>query len=191
MYHGKHCIKSNKRSGKRVALIASLILLLCVSVGGVVAFLMDTTAPVTNTFEPASVTTYVNETRSGSTKTNVTIQNTGTTDAWIRADVIISWQNDNGQVYGKAPVEGTDYEISWNRTNWLDGSDGFYYYQLPVAPGKDTGVLINSVKPLKDGPAGFGLTVEILGSGIQSSPVSVFNSEWSSSGLTASTSGLS
>ena len=185
MYHGKHYVKSNKSSKKRVALIVSLLLLVCVSVSGVIAFLMDATDPLTNTFKPSKVTTQVVETLNGSEKSNVMIQNTGDTSAWIRATYVVTWKNSDGNVYGKAPVAGTDYKITLNETDWKKGEDGFYYYKSPVVPGGCTENLIISVQPAAAAPNGFTLSVEILGSGIQSTPNSAFEQAWGeSSGLT-------
>lgn len=187
MYHGKHYVKSNKSSKKRVALIVSLLLLVCVSVSGVIAFLMDATDPLTNTFKPSKVTTQVVETLNGSKKSNVKIRNTGDTSAWIRATYVVTWKNSDGNVYGKAPVAGTDYEISLNETDWKKGKDGFYYYKSPVVPDGCTENLIKSVQPAASAaaPNGFTLSVEILGSGIQSTPDAAFNNAWrESSGLT-------
>lgn len=102
---------------------------------------------------------------SGSTKSNVTITNTGNTDAYIRAAIIGQWLDSDGN-----PVFGfTDYTTgevalvaSWyedqfkNNTfkqgkftglpgyngtsttnhNWTLGSDGFYYYENIVKEGE-------------------------------------------------------
>lgn len=188
-----------QKSGKAVTLMASLLVVLGLAVGGTVAILFDKTEAITNTFTPAEITTTVDEGTDKGVKSNVKIKNEGTTDAWIRAAVIITWQNEAGEVYGKAPVADTDYTITYDLANgWVKGNDGFYYYTSPVAAGKSTGELITKCE-LKDGanvPTGYNLCVEILGSAIQSWPLEVFNntstqspsgSGWSaSSGLRAS-----
>ena len=86
--------------------------------------------------------------------------------------------------------------ITYDLNNgWKKGSDGYYYWTSPVsANGGMTGNLIGSCTALKSETVGTGneavtyyLTVEIIGSGIQSKPANVFNTKWKSSGLTVKT----
>lgn len=185
MYQGKRYKRSRRRSTKSTALLVSLLLLLGVTVGGTIAFLMDSDGPLSNIFNPSEVKVEVKETINGQTKSNVYIENTGDTEAWIRAAVVITWQDVDGNVYGQAPVAGTDY-TAWTPGNgWLTGKDGFYYYQTPVTAGATTDKLIVSISQNGESPAeGFYLTVEIIASGIQSNPESVYWQEWEpSSGI--------
>lgn len=211
MYQGneqKYSRRKVKKTKKSVALLASFLLLLCVTIGGTAAFLVDTSETVTNKFTPSKVTTEVVETRSGNVKSNVKIKNTGDTEAYIRAAVIVTWQDENGNVYGQKPVACTtsgcdhencdkDYAIAYNLTNetesWKKSSDGLYYWTSPVLSQEEdsqncfTENLIQECKALKTKTVGVGddavtyyLNVEIIGSGIQSKPKSVVTSEWSS-----------
>lgn len=172
---------------KSIALLISLILVLTVTVGGTLAFLIATSDTVKNTFTPSSVTTEVYEEFENNLKKNVSIKNTGDTAAYIRAAVVVTWQDENGNVHGTVPANG-DYEITYNlydQTNpvgkWELGTDGFYYWTSPVAPDATTGVLITEAKPLKAAPAeGYTLCIEILGSGIQSVPTTVVVENWES-----------
>ena len=185
MYQRKHHKRSHRRSGKSAALLVSLLLLLTVTVGGTIAFLMDSDGPLNNLFNPSQVTTKVEETLNGDTKKDVYITNTGDTEAWIRATVVVTWQDKDGNVYGQAPVAGTNYTAWTPGADWLTGDDGFYYYRYPVAAGETTAnALITSIAPIGTSPAdGYYLNVEIIGSGIQCKPETVFNNEWASSGL--------
>lgn len=183
MHHGKYAKKMGQKPIKPVALVVSLALLLALSVGGVIAFLVDATDPLANPFDASNVTTAVIEDFDGSTKSNVKIQNTGDTIAWIRAAVIVTWKNADGHIYASAPIAGTDYTIAFSDSGWLMGDDGFYYHIAPVAPGESTETLISSCTYTKNAPDGYSLNVEIVGSGIQSKPASVFNTQWESSGL--------
>ena len=186
MRQGKYSKNSRKRTAKASAVLIAMLLLGCLAVGGTVAFLMDTDGPLQNLFNPSQVVTEVLEDikTDNTKKQDVRIQNSGNTDAWIRAAVVVTWQNRDGEIYGKAPVEGEDYDIQWGSEDWLLGADGFYYWKYPVAPNGATGILIESCTQKKH-PSGYYLTVEIIGSGIQSKPVRVFNTKWASSGLTA------
>lgn len=186
-------MQKRARNIKILALLAAFVMLAGTAVGGTLAFLFGSDEPVENTFTPSKVTTEVDEDLTDpKVKKNVAIINTGDTDAWVRAKVLISWKNDKGEVYGASPLLGTDYELAWadaddwNDTDaWLDGDDGYYYWNKPVAQNAKTGLLITSVAPKDTAPEGYALTVEVLGSGIQTKPVDVFNAEWQESGLIA------
>ena len=163
---------------KSIALLISLILVLTVTVGGTLAYLIAKTDPVKNTFTPSSVTTEVYEEFENNLKENVSIQNTGDIDAYIRAAVVVTWQKYNEEtdkydVYGQLPVLGSDYTMELDLGNgWVSGSDGFYYWTSVVEPGETTGVLIKRAAASTPAPAeGYTLCIEILGSGIQAEGV--------------------
>lgn len=194
--------KSRRKTKKVNALLLSLLLILCVSVGGTVAYLIHSSNPVVNTFTPSKITTDIEEELDGDVKSNVKVKNTGDTEAYIRSVVVITWQDKDGNVYGQIPKAcmvstcdhascGADYAIQYNLVTsgegWIKSSDGFYYWTKPVLSQAEnsenctTGTLITTCKPLKDAPAdGYYLNVEIIGSGIQSKPTSVVTSNWSS-----------
>lgn len=181
--NGKRVLKTNRKAP--VALVAILVLLCC-AVAGTVAFLIDSTGPVKNTFEPSHVTTYVEETFANGEKKDVRIQNTGDIDAYIRVAVIVNWADASGNVSGTAPVKDTDYTISYNNDGWFEGSDGYYYCKAPVKSVKQdakdcyTPVLIKSCVKATGAqvPAGYDLQVTILADGIQSVPDKVVNEAW-------------
>lgn len=175
-----------KLNKKKIVLLVSLALLL-IGVGSTLAYLFDVTNPVINEFTPSEVTCDVVETVDNDVKTNVMIHNTGNTDAFIRAAIVVNWANGNGDVYGKTPVQSTDYVMELDLQNgWTAGNDGFYYWTKPVAANDDandndlTGVLIKEVK-LADGkvaPEGYALSVEILCSAVQNEPAAAVEA-WS------------
>ena len=89
---------TNKRAFLAVAMI---VLLLTASVGGTAAFLTDGTDEVANVFTPADVTSEVVEPywQDGNiVKSNVTIRNTGNIDVYMRAAIVVTWQDANGNV---------------------------------------------------------------------------------------------
>lgn len=187
-YDGKYLQSEHKqlRRPKRLAtLLVSLLLVLGVAVGGTVAFLSTRTDSKENTFTPSKVTCEVTETFNNNVKSNVAVQNTGDTTAFIRAAINVTWMSNQDAadqtVSSKVPVKNTDYSIKLaDNTNWIQGADGYYYYQLPVAPQVSTGVLIEECKLLKSAsvPDGYHLSVEIVASAIQSAPDSVVQSMW-------------
>jgi len=164
--------KLNKKE-KIIILTASMVLILVIAIGGIIALLMDDGGSVNNLFQSSKVTTEIEESFDGTTKSNVKVKNTGDIDAYIRAEVIVTWQNANGDVYSEKPVpvsvdnpEG-DYTISIDNQNWFK-KDGYYYHKNIVAKSAMTEILITSCQPVAGkAPEGYSLTVEIIGSGIQ------------------------
>ena len=178
---------NNKRKNK-IALLAILTLAICLAVGSTIAYLFDITGVVTNIFDPGVVTTEVTESFEDGVKSNVAIKNTGNVEAYIRATYVVNWKNEAGDVYGNfEPVEGVDYELTLAKTGWVQGQDGFYYWTKPVLSDDEaptncsTGVLVESCTMKKrpaDLPEGYTLSVEILGSGIQSRPAAAVEQAW-------------
>lgn len=180
MNNGKYARqpRRRRRSNRKKAsfLLTSLILLLTLFIGGTTAFLIAKGNPVTNTFTPSRVASDVHETFKNNVKSNVTIANTGDTTAYIRAAIVVTWKDSlGGNVYPGTP---TGYTMQLNLTDWVEGSDGFYYYKYPVEPRQETNPLIISCTPGTYEPEGYALNVEILGSAIQSVPTSVVTSNW-------------
>jgi len=180
MFNGKH----HKKSKKSMALLLSLVLLIGVVAGGTIAYMIASTGPVENKFKPSTVTTDIVEKIDGNVKENVKIVNTGDTDAWIRAKIIVTWKNEAGDFYGQKPVEDSDYTITYG-SDWVQGADTFWYYKKPVpaTPNNNlTEALIVSCAPTdkNSAPDDYYLNVEIIASGIQSKPENVVVSEWSS-----------
>lgn len=184
----------NKNARKKVcrflAVLSSVILIPGLIVGTTLAYMVDREGPLTNTFMPSTVDVFIDETFENDVKTNVYVKNTGDTEAYIRAAVVVTWKDEDGNVYPQMPVVGKDYEIIYNlgtagnKLCWIEGSDGFYYYTSPVADNASTDVLISTCSPIdENAPMGYGLNVEILASAIQSVPVSVVEEKW---GVTSS-----
>lgn len=186
MYHGKR-VKRNRKAG---ALLASLVLILGVSVVGAVAFLVDSSDPVVNTFTPAKVPPEIVEEFNGNVKKDVRVQNNGNIDAYIRAAVVVNWvkkdtnEKDTNEIDGSvpAPEEGTDYTLTWSGITdktWEKGDDGYYYYVQSVKPGGKTSVLFTNCKPV-DGKvtAERTLSVEIIAESIQAVPEQAVKDAW-------------
>lgn len=169
--------KYNK--SKMLLLSVGAILLLCV--GTTVAYLISVTNEITNSFHPTEVVPVVEETFNKKEKSDVLVKNDGTTDAYIRAKVVVTWQDEDGNVYGDMPRakesdsdEAYDYVIKYSdSTKWILGADDIYYYTDILEPGAKTENLIDSCVPSKDGaPEGYALSVEILADAIQAKGVS-------------------
>lgn len=182
MKFGKKAAHSGAK--RSLVLVVSVLVLLLAVAGGTLAWLTAQDS-VTNTFTPAHVTCTVEETFNGTEKTNVQIKNTSDIPAYIRAYIVVTWKDADDaddNVYGKLPVEGTDYTMTMSSgTAWKKGSDGYYYYTSPVAADDTTGVLISScTEKTEKAPAGYRLSVEIIAEAIQSVPTTTVGDVWGS-----------
>lgn len=185
MYQGKHGNNHRGRAPRRprmsrtVMVALALVLVLGLAIGGTIAYLVTNTGSIANTFTPAKVTTSVEEEFKNNVKNNVTIKNTGDTDAYIRAMVVVTWQDKDGNVYATAPAADTDYTVTWTMADWVKSDDGYYYYTKKVAPANLTDVLLTGCQPVEAAPAeGYHLVVEILAEGIQAEPASAVGEAW-------------
>ena len=108
------------------------------------------------------------------------MQNTGDIPAYVRAALVVTWvSQESGNTYGGAPVAGTDYTVTMGQSGWLQGSDGFYYCQSPIAASGTTPILINAISPLEGrAPEGYVLSVQIVASAIQAEPAQAVSSAW-------------
>ena len=149
---------------KSMLMLAAAALLLTLAVGSTLAYLLDTTPTVSNTFTPAKVTRAVNEPDWDDfekTKTNVSITNTGTVYAYIRVAVVGNWYK-NGNIVAPHTVDlGTP--DGWTK------SGGYYYHTAPVASGADTSTLIGSYTPTRPegGPTDAHFEMNIICQAIQ------------------------
>lgn len=171
MYQGKHVksahTKRHVRRKQSTVLLASLALLVTCIVGTTVAYLIDTASPVTNTFAPVQVSCKIEESFENDEKTDVSVKNSSDIPVYIRAAIVVTWKDADGNVRGDKPVPGTHYKIELNEDSW-EYLDGYYYYKTPVPAGESTAVLIKSCTPgTEAAPKGYGLNVEIIASAIQ------------------------
>lgn len=167
---------------RALVVIAALVLIIGIGVSGTTAFIKTQTPSLPNVFKPSKVTCEVDETFTGdkTTKTNVSIKNTGDTDAFIRAMVIINLKDDDGNIMAAQPVAGTDYTITYATTDWTQGTDGFWYYTKTVTPENKTGVLITEIKTLN---TEYHLDVQIIAQAIQNTEKAVQDAWGSSFGV--------
>lgn len=183
MYQGSYQNRPQRRRRRRnrkpALLMMALALLLGAIVGSTLAYLFTNTDSVTNSFVPAKITTDITEDFKDNVKNNVQVKNTGDVEAYIRAAVVVTWQDSEGKVYPTALVEGTDYTVTWTMDGWTKHTDGYYYYTSSVAPSASTGVLLTDCKPVEGkAPENYHLVVEILSSAIQSEPVDAIRDAW-------------
>lgn len=162
---------ANNGGAKKLSAAAiAIILVVVMTIGGTVAFLMDSTESVINKFTPASSGITIEEKVKENCKTEIAVRNTGDTGAYIRVSLVANYYDENGNITGGAAVP--DFT---NSEKWFLGNDGYYYYKLPVAAGDVTDNLLasESKMQLKDN-----MQVTVLAQSIQASPTSVVHDKW-------------
>lgn len=180
MYNGSHAKANNKpriRMNKLAILFIAVVMLIGAVVGSTVAFLVTKTAPVENKFTYASVSCTVSESFNGTTKEKVQIQNTGTTDAYIRATYVVTWRDMSGNVVPSVP-DGYSYTLTENPDGKWKQIGDYFYYPTPVESGSSTlESLLNCTVTHPDNPE-YVLNVEILASAIQSTLANAVTEAW-------------
>lgn len=171
-----------KRSG---ILLAAVIVLLAGAVGGTWAFLVAQSEPVENNFTYAHVRCRIDEKFENGVKSDVKIQNTGDIPAYIRARIVVTWKDENGNVSAAVPVKNTDYTIAFNEKDWTQ-QGGYWYCNTAVVAGGETPVLITKCEKKGNAPKDYDLSVEILADAIQSEPASAVKEAWGNTPIAAS-----
>lgn len=184
-YRGK---RARKRTLARPVLLAlSLVLVLGLSVGGTLAYLVTSTGEVTNTFTPGKLDTPPKETFENDVKSDVVVTNSNDSAvaAYVRATWTINWVVGSGETAQiVAPAKAGEYEIDVAGTGsgWSQGSDGFYYWHKSVEPGGQTGALIERLTANNDDAPkvdGVHLQATIITQTIQADPVdAIKDAEW-------------
>lgn len=171
MYNGSHVSprKKSGRSRRPLLLLASLVLLLALAVGGTEAWLNSSSGPVTNTMIPGQVPITINETFNGTTKSGVSVTNTGNIDAYIRVAIVANAVDKDGNIIaGKAP----SYTV--NEEKWQKLEDGYYYYKGAVAPNGTTEALFSGLVTVTGGELNIlAESIQVLG-GINGKTASVY-----------------
>lgn len=192
-YTGKYASTRRKRRFLFPAWVMILTAVLSLLIGGVVAYLSDSTGEVKNTFtaeetaDPSVAESFDNDTK---TDVKIEVGDPGYA-VYVRAAVVVTWKDKDGQVvpagenaagevmgiwedadntvHFTGPVEGVNYTMTIG-SDWFKGSDGFYYHRKPVDKGQSnvTADLIVNCSPVEGKtPVGCGLNVEIVAQTIQ------------------------
>lgn len=165
MSHGK-C--QAKRNVPTVIWVLIILALLGMTIGGVVAYLFMSGGSVKNTFTaetevtPSILETFEENTSLVKKDVRVNVGNPGYA-VYVRAAVVITWRDSDGNVLAQSPEENTDYTISMG-DDWFI-HNGFWYCKTMVNSG-DTPVLIKSCTPIAE-KGDYHLHVEIISQTIQ------------------------
>ncbi len=169
--------KQSKIRIHKVALVTIITLTMIAISAAVIAKYFNSSNQLENNFTPGVYDTPMisdtveKDTDSSFYKSNVVVT-VGSNDypVFVRANLVITWQNDSGEVYGQPPVPEKDYTIEYNKTDWTLGSDGYYYFNHIVQSGGSTKPLINADQKLKQtgkAPDGYTMHVEVIAETIQ------------------------
>ena len=157
------------RTAKSSALIIALALILVLAVGGTVAYIFTQTDPVINTFTPTEAKITVDEETSNNQKTSITVVNNSTgVPVYIRVALVANMIDKDENVTGAASVP--TFTLG---DNWLEGSDGYYYYTQPVPVDGSTGNLLQSSMKLDEN-----MQVVVLADAIQAMPKQAVIDAW-------------
>lgn len=172
---------SEKSQKKSLTLMASLALVLAISVVGTVAYLVTNTDPVVNTFTPATPSIKVEETLNEGVKSDVKVTNDGEVPMYIRVALVVTWTDAEGNVIVKpegASMTGipTGDVVGENGT-WIKNGN-YWYYNAPVGANDTTDAIIGEAKAtgLTEGVKA---NLEILAQGIQAEPDQAVKEAWS------------
>ena len=157
---------------RRILIISIIAILVAVAaIGTVFAILKGRSGTVKNDLvadsdlDPNVIETFEND-----VKSDVKVK-VGKTDysVYVRAAIVVNWQDDNGNVYWHAPLED-DYVLEINKTDWIKEGD-FWYHKAPVESEGETAVLIErcyqTAVSARPQPEGYKLHVEILSQTVQ------------------------
>ena len=151
------------KRGRILAIAIALIAASAIAMGATLAYLWTKAPPMENTLEPVAVSCRVNETFDGVVKSNVSVTNTGDVKAYVRASIVATWVDANGNIYGgETPEEGVSYTVTYGSSDWVKGTDGYFYYLSPVNAGADTASLLDTLSPVTEKiPEGYTLGVDL------------------------------
>ena len=200
-YEGKRALR---RWPKWLPVVAALALATAVTVGGTLAWLSAHTNSVTNTFTMGDVDPQVSENLTNDTKSNITVTNNGSVEAYVRVALVFTWRDGatpgsydyedsteqpGGTIVADTPKEGVDYTFTRENTDdWIKGSDGYYYYKYPVKPntneasddpseGSQTKSL-GTIEVIGDKAKEYNLDVQVLADSIQAAPETAVTTMW-------------
>lgn len=126
-------LKTVWNSHKKILL--AVCLLVVIGAGATIAYYSAYTQALTNTFSGSDIDTEIEEETGINGKKVPSIENTGASECIVRMRVNISPES-----------AGAEVVLDYDTNNWVDGKDGFYYYQGVLPVGEKTEPLFTMVK---------------------------------------------
>lgn len=147
-----------------LAVIAMISLTAVLSVGPIYAYLKMISAPAVNSFD---VSPAVNPVVNADYTVSVGDNSNGADDTgysvYVRAAVVVTWQNASGDVYGSVPA----CTIPINTSYWKQYGNYYYYNETVPSGGSTQAILTGAVTATEAAPEGYALHVDILVQTIQ------------------------
>lgn len=137
-----------------IRILLSVLLVAVVAVGGTLAYLMASDSPLLNTFSLMKIDTEVEEPEGPDSAKNKapTVENTGTADVYVRAIAYVVMVDKYGKEYADPTLAAYVHPLYNTDNNWVEHTDGYYYYTEKLTPGKETTALFNGVTVDTDMP---------------------------------------
>lgn len=142
-------------------LLLSVLLVAAVLVGGTMAYLYASDAAVVNEFKLADVDTVIKEDPEGApADKKPTVYNQGDSEVYVRARAVVVTNDESSEPVSAADVnirynteDYTNQDATWENAPenfWIDGGDGWYYYNQSLTKNASTeplfdGVVVNDV----------------------------------------------
>ena len=171
--------RNDRKSGsgkKALILMVSLVAILTVSVGGVLAWLATSSGEVKNTFAPGDTEIEIEEKFENNVKSDVYVTNKGNIPVYIRANLVFTWKDSAGNIIEK-PADAT-LTVDHGNGDWVKGSDGFWYYTKPVAvKGSTTNIIKKATIEFPEGK-GYKMDLEVMAQSIQAEPTNAVVDSW-------------
>ena len=171
--------RNDRKSGsgkKALILMVSLVAILAVSVGGVLAWLATSSNDVTNTFAPGDTEIKIEEKFENNVKSDVYVINKGNIPVYIRANLVFTWKDSAGNIIEK-PADAT-LTVDHGNGDWVKGSDGFWYYTKPIAAGSETSAVVREAKVTFPEGKGYKMDLEVMAQSIQAEPKDAVEGAW-------------
>lgn len=193
MYRGKYLAPKRKRRKKLNMFFVALVLLFLGAVGGTMAFLLDTTSRVENTFTPAEVKISINETVENNTKSGIYFTNSDDSKSvpvYIRATLAVYWtdtfdatddgvDNPTEHIVPKPvdPNVGVTVGEVLTKNGWFQVGD-IYYYAFPVAPGDKTKDMLTQTTVSIPADSTLKCYIDVRAEAIQAEPKTAVETAW-------------
>ena len=126
---------------KRLICILLGLALASVLIPSAYAYMVRESQTVANTFTPAEVTCDIKEKFENNVKSSIKVENTGNIDAYIRVRLAFRWEDSKGNPVARNAVFP---DVDYDSEKWVKHND-IYYYKEAVAPGEDTGNLLDRI----------------------------------------------
>lgn len=177
--------RKTRRKGVVLGVSITALIAVALAVGITLSYLFTQTDEKVNVFKPGNVQCEVVEVYNDNVKSSITVKNTGNTEAYMRVCFTTYYENASGAKIGESATI-PDFDLG---EDWVKGSDGFYYYKVPVAPGASTtdltgtDIVLQSKEDIDGAP--LYQVIEVFAEAIQAMPNDAVLDSWESVAMIA------